>query len=135
MLKLNITRLLMLLSLVILSACKSSNVQDVNKTVEIESNRQVKEIEADNDVIVAIEQALENTDFRLFHSKGRRTIVPGLESIELALLKSQCGLKAMPNSTDVLKTKEQRQQHKQHYDFAKEFNQVIYAKCLEKPVK
>jgi hypothetical protein len=135
MLKLNITRLLMLLSLFALSACNSNNVQDVNKTVKTEQNTQLDEVVADNDVIVAIELALNNADFRLFHSKGRRIIVPGLELIELSLLKSQCGLKVMPNSTDVLKTKEQRQQHKQQYDFAKEFNQVIYAKCLEKLVK
>lgn len=79
----------------------------------------------------SIQQAIENNDYRLLHSKGRRIVVPGLEKIELSLLKSQCGLKALKNSSDVMKNDQQRQQRKTLYTYAKQFNQAMYAICLD----
>ncbi len=88
-----------------------------------------------NEVSTAVEQAVEKKDFKLLHSKGRRIVVPGLEQLDISLLKSQCGLKPMINSGDVLKTTEQRQQQKVAYAYAKQFNQEIYQKCLASLMK
>ena len=118
------------LSWSLISGCNSDTAAEVNQEGQ---NAQVSEavVIAKSDVAKAIEQALENSDFRLLHSKGRRIVVPGLESHELSLLKLQCGLKPMQNSGDVLKSDEQRQQQKQQYFFAQQYNQAIYEKCLE----
>jgi hypothetical protein len=111
---------------------------DNNKTSEVDGNMHEEEViqqavgEAVNsDVSLAVQQAIASEDYRLLHSKGRRVVVPGLEQLTLPLLESQCGLKPMKNSTDVIKSTEQRQQQKAQYAFAKAFNQVIYTECLK----
>ncbi|WP_085300484.1 hypothetical protein [Cognaticolwellia mytili] len=83
-----------------------------------------------SDVSFAVEQAAKKNDFRLLHSKGRRIVVPGLEQLDISLLKSQCGLKPMLNSSDVVKTTEQRQKQKAAYAYAKQYNQAVYQRCL-----
>ncbi len=83
-----------------------------------------------SDVSLAVEQAAEKSDFRLLHSKGRRIVVPGLEQLDISMLKSQCGLKPMINSSDVVKTTEQRQKQKAAYAYAKQYNQAVYQLCL-----
>lgn len=79
----------------------------------------------------ALTQAINKQDYRLFHTKGRRIILPGLEQYSLTRLKERCGIKAIPTSTDVLKTEEQKQQRKATYDFAKQYNQHIYPLCMK----
>ena len=115
-----------LLSWLFISGCNGDSAIEDNQERQ---NIQVSEA-LDIEVADAIERALINADVRLLHSKGRRIVVPGLESYDLVLLESQCGLKALENSTDVLKTPEQRQQQKQQYRFAKRYNQLMYQQCL-----
>lgn len=128
---------LLVLGLLFISACNYDNASTETKVSEPIQSPQVskKVVVVKGKVALAIEQALASADFRLLHSKGRRIVVPGLESVELSLLKSQCGLKPMPESSDVIKTAEQRQQQKNQYTFAKQFNQAIYSKCLKNLAK
>lgn len=114
----------------LLSACSAYDKAPKNKTSVAEESTDATKPLVDN-VRVAIEQAKANADYRLLHSKGRRMVLPGLEQHDLSLLKSQCGVKPMLVSGDVLKTAEQRQQRKVQYEFAKQFNQAVYAMCLE----
>lgn len=129
--------ILLVLSVLFISGCNDDNASAEPKAIEPTQSPQVsKKVTVLKDkVTIAIDQALANADFRLLHSKGRRIVVPGLESVELSLLKSQCGLKPMPESSDVIKTAEQRQQQKNQYAFAKQFNQAIYSKCLKNLAK
>lgn len=128
------------LSVLVVSACNDNSAM---KTVEPTLSPQASEVapapkakeEMKDKATIAIEQALENADFRLLHSKGRRLVVPGLESIEISILEAKCGLKPMLNSSDVIKTAEQRQQQKNQYAFAKKYNQSVYAACLKSVVK
>lgn len=96
---------------------------------QLASKTTVKAV-TESDILVAIEKSISKKDFRLLHSKGRRIVVPGLEQEDITLIQSQCGLKPMNNSNDVMKTSEQRQQQKLAYAFAKQFNQAMYVHCL-----
>lgn len=119
-----------LLFMLLFSACSNTNeLVTVEPNADISLNK--KTMKVTEEVTFAIQQATKNADFRLLHSKGRRIVVPGLEQLALTLIKSQCGLKSMPMSGDVLKTVEQRQQQKTQYAFAKQYNQAVYALCLE----
>jgi len=124
---------LLVLGLLFIGACNDDHVKSTEPTQSPQANKKVT-ITKDK-ITTAIELALANADFRLLHSKGRRIVVPGLESLEISLLKSQCGLKPMTESGDVIKTAEQRQQQKNQYAFAKQFNQAIYVKCLKNVAK
>jgi len=124
------SQLVLLLGLLFINGCNDENAnQAAEPTQSPQANKKV--VVAKDKLTHAIEQALKNSDFRLLHSKGRRIVVPGLESLELSLLKSQCGLKAMLDSSDVIKTAEQRQQQKNNYAFAKKYNQSVYIACLK----
>lgn len=137
MLKQHVNVLTILLSVLVVSACNDNSAA---KAAETTPKPQISKITPDTNVKkdkakIAIEQALENADFRLLYSKGRRIVVPGLESIEISLLETQCGLKPMENSSDVIKTAEQRQQQKNQYAFAKKYNQSVYVACLKSVAK
>lgn len=106
-----------------MTGCNQAETEQL--AVQSETKQEVK-----SDVSAAIEQAIVNKDFRLLHSKGRRIVVPGLEQLDISLVQSQCGLKPMIKSGDVMKTTEQRQQQKAAYAFAKQFNQAVYQQCL-----
>ena len=132
---------MLIIGLTSIAACNSdknsvnTENSENNQTSNIETEQNVSpikasELEANNEVALAVQQALANNDYRLLHSKGRRIVVPGLEQIELSLIESQCGIKPMPKSSDVMKTAEQKLARKAQYSFAKQFNQMMYAKCL-----
>ena len=126
-------------SLTLLSACSNDDMTkatDQSETIQESttsdiSKKQELEQTLSDSVTVAVEQAIANNDYRLFHSKGRRIVIPGLEHLELPLLKSQCGIKPMAVSGDVIKNAEQRVQRKAHYTHAKLFNQKMYKLCLK----
>jgi hypothetical protein len=138
-----ILKIALIFGLINIAGCnsdKSSELSDknsINEVVKIEAEQGVGPIKTaesalDNEISTAIQRALANDDYRLLHSKGRRIVVPGFEQIELSLLESQCGIKPMANSSDVMKSVEQKIQRKTQYAFAKQFNQVMHAKCLAK---
>jgi hypothetical protein len=141
-----ILTVMLILGLVNIAGCNRDNSSEladksrVNEVMKTEIEPEVisikpSESELDNEVVTAIQQALANDDYRLLHSKGRRIVVPGFEQIELSLLESQCGIKPMTISSDVMKSSEQKIQRKAQYAFAKQFNQMIYAKCLARQEK
>ncbi len=127
---------MLILGLANVAGCNSDkNLELADKT---RANKVVKiatELEVNDAVEVAIQQALANDDYRLLHSKGRRIVVPGFEQVELTLLESKCGIKPMTNSSDVMKSAEQKIQRKAQYAFAKQFNQAMHAKCLAELTK
>lgn len=124
--------LLVCCTALVLNACTQDKSSTVNTTSKLQSVKPINTPLDSLDIAVAdaIELALKKADFRLLHSQGRRIVVPGLESYELEILESQCGLKAITKSSDVLKTPEQRQQQKQQYAFAKRYNQAMYQQCI-----
>lgn len=131
-----ILTVMLILGLVNVAGCNSDNSGELaDKIGDNEAATIATEFEENDAVATASQQALANDDYRLLHSKGRRIVVPGFEHIELSLLESQCGIKPMTNSSDVMKSSEQKTQRKAQYVFAKQFNQMMYAKCLTRQVK
>jgi hypothetical protein len=111
----------LLLGFLQLSACSNNEVSKTKTTKQTaELTTETTKQPAKLDVKLSVQQALKNNDYRLFHSKGRRIIVPGLEQIELSMLKSQCGIKPLKNSGDVIRNKEQKQQQNAQYAYAKQ---------------
>ncbi|MCF2857607.1 hypothetical protein L1286_09005 [Pseudoalteromonas sp. SMS1] len=78
---------------------------------------------------VEVEKALENRDYRLFLTQGRRPVSPGLEHIPIEKLKAHCGTKFLAGTGDVLKSAEEKKARVEKYNFAKAYNRKMYALC------
>ena len=83
----------------------------------------------------AIKQAKLEKDYRLFATKGRRVTLPGIDNEQFENAKSTCGIKHLKNSGDVLRNEQDKENRRLNFQFAKEFNQVIYSLCLKEKLK
>ncbi|TQF67916.1 hypothetical protein [Pseudoalteromonas luteoviolacea] len=83
----------------------------------------------DLNVDVAIEKALENKDYRLLLTQGRRPVSPGLEHIPIEELKDRCGTKFLTGMGDVIKSTAEKKARVAKYNFAKAYNLKMYAIC------
>ena len=77
-----------------------------------------------------IEQAVERNDYRLLALASRRLVFPGLEQEDTAKLKKMCGVRYVDNSTDIIKSTEDKQKRRDAYALAKSFNQAMLKHCL-----
>ncbi len=82
-----------------------------------------------------IAAALSQQDFRLYQSAGRRVVVPGFEKENIKPIKLICGLKVIPGSSDVLKSAQDKKAQRMRYQFAKQFNLVMFEHCQQLKTK
>jgi len=83
-------------------------------------------------VELALDKAIANKDFRFFATSGRRITLPGVIENEKELLISQCGVKFMPDTGDVLKSEQQRMERKLKVVYMTEYNQRIMRSCRKR---
>jgi len=105
-----------------LAACGNN---DVSQTKHQETQKPI------NMVIHAIEQAKSQSDFRLYMALGRNLTIPGFENKNFEEIKLQCGLKPMKGTGDVFKSAEAKKERRLKYQFAKQFNEIMYPLCLK----
>jgi hypothetical protein len=77
--------------------------------------------------------AIEKQDFKLLIFTGSDSSSPGLEG-EVSVLMEQCGSRLLTNSRDPLKSKNELSSHKQLYQYAATYNQLMSAAC-QKAIK
>ncbi|MCF6439224.1 hypothetical protein L1077_07270 [Pseudoalteromonas luteoviolacea] len=94
-------------------------------------NESTTDMTLQKDVSDAIARAVEDKDFRLYATTGRRPVFPGLEQFDFDELKVSCGLKYLPSTGDVIKSEQDKLQRLKQYEFAKRYNLKIYARCKE----
>ncbi|MBL4908539.1 MAG: cadherin-like domain-containing protein [Alteromonadaceae bacterium] len=80
----------------------------------------------------SLTQAKQNNDKRLFATKGRRLVIPGVEPQFFMQVKQQCGIQFIKNSGDVLKNQQDNARRKADYLFAVNYNKSMLASCLKK---
>lgn len=88
--------------------------------------------EITNSVSQEIIKAEALSDYRLYVTMGRRSVIPGFPNKNFASLKSNCGVKLLSGSGDVLKSREQQKKRMLKYQFAVEYNLRMYDICLQK---
>jgi len=105
-----------------LAACGNN---DVSQTKQQEIQKPL------NKVMEAIDLASSKSDYRLYMAQGRKLTIPGFENKSFEEIKSQCGLKAMKGTGDVFKSAEAKKERRLKYQFAKQFNEIMYPLCLK----
>ena len=114
--RLTISSILMLIVGFTLAGC-ASKARDTSKTMATEN---------------AVQQAIVNADFRLYAFKGRRTTIPGLTPEQITQAQKTCGTKFMEGTGDVLKTRADREQRRLKFQFASEYNRLMFQACLSR---
>ncbi|NQY65422.1 MAG: hypothetical protein HRT38_17230 [Alteromonadaceae bacterium] len=110
-----------LASVVLIFGCNEKEGNDVKETGVSEDAR------LEN----ALKQAKLQQDYRLFALKGRRVTLPGIENKQMENAKLACGIKYLKNTGDVLENEQDRERRRLDFQFAEEFNQIVYPLCLK----
>jgi hypothetical protein len=114
-----------LLMLIAITACDEQIAGGDKKVLNSRSEQQLS---------AALAQAKANNDLRLFATKGRRLVIPGIEVQQYEKIKSRCGVKYIENSGDVLKDQQDKNRRRQNYQFAVDYNQKIITLCLNQVI-
>lgn len=78
-----------------------------------------------------LKQAKAAQDFRLYATKGRRIIIPGLTKSQLIQAKESCGLKYIVDSGDVLRSTADKEKYLSSYKFAIAYNKTMFIYCMQ----
>ena len=106
-----------------LAACGNNDVTKSQQEQEIQKPL--------NKLMQAIDMAKTKSDYRLYMALGRNLTIPGFENKDFATIKSQCGLKPMKGTGDVFKSADAKKERRLKYQFAKQFNAIMYPLCLK----
>ena len=106
-----------------LAACGNNDVTKSQQEQEIQKPL--------NKVMQAVDMAKSQSDYRLYMALGRKLTIPGFENENFETLKSQCGLKPMKGTGDVFKSADAKKERRLKYQFAKQFNEIMYPLCLK----
>ncbi|PCI62190.1 MAG: hypothetical protein COB35_04430 [Gammaproteobacteria bacterium] len=119
-------KLLIIILMMLLTACSEQKRlidQDVVAAANIDQ------------LVYAVQKAKEKKDYRLLAMKGRRITLPGFERQNVNEISQRCGIKLMKNTGDVLKNDEDRENRRLKYQFALNFNHIIFAICNDKKLQ
>jgi len=86
-------------------------------------------------LVYSVKKSKEKRDYRLLAMKGRRITLPGFEGQNVNEISQRCGIKLMKNTGDVLKNDEDKENRRLKYQFALNFNQIIFAICNDKKLQ
>lgn len=110
---------LLFLSVLMLSACRS----DID-------TKQLSETE--KGIALKVRAAVASEEFELLAFSGRRTVIPGLEQYDVEALTSQCGIKYVENSGDVIRGQQQKSDRSALYERTSKYNIMMYQYCTNK---
>jgi len=116
---------------IIASICASVSALVACSNNDVSQSNQQETQKPLNKVMQAIEMATSHSDYRLYMTQGRNLTIPGFENAHFEEIKSVCGLKSMKGTGDVFKSDEAKQQRRLKYQFAKQFNEIMYPLCLK----
>ncbi|KZN40714.1 hypothetical protein N474_15820 [Pseudoalteromonas luteoviolacea CPMOR-2] len=97
---------------------------------ELSNNRasdQAEEVELQ----ALLAQAKSEKDYRFLVFASRRLVIPGFEEQKAEQLKAQCGVRYWRSEGDVLYPSQARSSRVAKYQFASDYNQVIYTLCRQ----
>ena len=88
-------------------------------------------IDGPDKLAVALAEARDAGDYRLWITGGRRQVMPGIDPALFAEAKALCGIKLIEGSGDVMGDKAQRQQRQAAIAFASDYNARMLILCRE----
>ena len=77
-----------------------------------------------------IEEAQAQGDYRLYATSGRRLVFPGIDNSQFEEVIKRCGKKYMPNTGDVVKSTEEKNERAKNFKYMSLFNKRMIVDCF-----
>lgn len=81
------------------------------------------------EVEAGLQKSLKANDYRILATSGRRTTYPGVDVSEYDFVKSKCEDRFMPETSDAIKSPEDREARRKIENYMKLYNQRMLVHC------
>ena len=119
------------LSMTLISCVDQTEAENHQKTIKPVA----KSIEVSDEVLVlaqveaALQKSLKAQDYRILATSGRRTTYPGIDISEYDFVKDKCDDRFMPETSDVIENKQDREERRKRENYMKLYNQRMLVHC------